>query len=104
MNKVWELLPEALQGQIEGLPEGERERIEEVRLRQGRPMSVSLPTGERFLAGDTVDGDALRRVLERASFFSVHTVLEQLRNGLWQSKEVTVWACAAQGWWRMVGS
>ena len=81
MNKVWELLPEALQGQIEGLPEGERERIEEVRLRQGRPMSVSLPTGERFLAGDTVDGDALRRVLERASFFSVHTVLEQLRNG-----------------------
>ena len=41
MNKVWELLPEALQGQIEGLPEGERERIEEVRLRQGRPMSVS---------------------------------------------------------------
>ncbi len=42
MNKVWELLPEALQGQIKGLPEGERERIEEVRLRQGRPMSVSL--------------------------------------------------------------
>lgn len=81
MNKVWELLPEALRKQVEKLPEKERESIEEVRLRQGKPMSVTLPEGERFLSGDAVDSETLQWVLERASRFSVHTVLEQMRNG-----------------------
>lgn len=81
MDKVWELLPETLRKRIEELPAEERVRIEEVRLRQGRPMSVSLPTGERFLDGGSVDSETLDRVLERASRFSVHTVLEQIKNG-----------------------
>lgn len=81
MERVWELLPEALREQIEGLPQRTRESIEEVRLRQGRPLSVTLPEGERPLHGGTVDGETLSRVLERASQCSVHTVLEQIRNG-----------------------
>lgn len=81
VKRVWELLPENLRRQVDGLPEQEREQIEEIRLRQGRPMSVSLPTGERFLAGDAVNAEILGRVLERASRFSVHTVLEQIQNG-----------------------
>lgn len=81
LEKVWELLPGALRERVERLPEGEKERIEEVRLRLGRPMSVGLPEGERFLEGTSVDGRALAWVLEQASQCSVHTVLEQIRNG-----------------------
>lgn len=81
LRQVWELLPEALQGQVEGLPKETKEGIEEVRLRLGRPMSVSLRGGERFLTGTEVDSETLGQVLERASQCSVHTVLEQIRNG-----------------------
>lgn len=81
MEKVWELLPRPLREQVERLPGPERERIEEVRLRLGRPMSVGLPEGERFLSGAKVDRAALALVLEKASQCSVHTVLEQIRNG-----------------------
>lgn len=81
MERVWELLPETLRKQIEGLSQGTRESIEEVRLRLGRPLSVTLPDGERPLDGRVVDGEILSLVLERASRCSVHTVLEQIRNG-----------------------
>lgn len=81
METVWELLPGPLRELVERLPEGERERIEEVRLRLGRPLSVVLPEEERFLRGTAVDRGVLTLVLEKASQCSVHTVLEQIRNG-----------------------
>lgn len=81
MEKVWELLPERLRQRVAELPQKERELIEEVRLRRGKPVSVSLPEGERFLDGDVVDREALSHVMERASQYSVHTVMEQIRNG-----------------------
>lgn len=81
MEKVWELLPEPLRGRIDALPRGTRDRIEEVRLRRGRPVCVVLPEGERFLADTQVDARTLAWVLERASQCSVHAVLEQMRNG-----------------------
>lgn len=81
LEKVWELLPSKLWEAVERLPAGERERIEEVRLRMGRPVSVTLPEGERFLPGTAADRETLEWVLERASRCSVHAVLEQLRNG-----------------------
>lgn len=81
MEKVWELLPEPLRAKIGGLPRDTRDRIEEVRLRRGRPVSVVLPEGERFLTDTTATEETLSWVLERASRYSVHTVLEQMRNG-----------------------
>lgn len=81
MERVWELLPEMLRGQIKALPQEVRESIEEVRLRLGQPLSVTLPDGERPLNGRIVDRETLSLVLERASRCSVHTVLEQIRNG-----------------------
>lgn len=81
LDGVWTLLPEPLRRMVEALPQGTREQIEEVRLRLGRPMSVTLPGGERFLSGPEVDGEMLMRVLERVSQCSVHTVLEQIKHG-----------------------
>lgn len=81
MEQVWELLPYSLQDAVERLSAAERAQIEEVRLRLGRPVSVTLPEGERFLPGTAADRETLDQVLERASRCSVHTVLEQLRNG-----------------------
>lgn len=81
MEKVWELLPGTFREQVESLPRTERECIEEVRLRLGRPVSVTLSAGERFLEGLTVAEETLAWILERASRCSVHTVLEQMKNG-----------------------
>lgn len=81
MERVWELLPEMLRGRIEALSQETQGSIEEIRLRLGRPLSVTLPNGEFPLDGRTVDGETLSLVLERASRCSVHTVLEQIRNG-----------------------
>lgn len=81
MKRVWELLPSGLWEAVESLSPAEREQIEEVRLRLGRPVSVTLAAEERFLPGTVTDRETLERVLERASRCSVHTVLEQLRNG-----------------------
>ena len=81
MERVWELLPAALRGRIDGLPQDLREHIEEVRLRLGRPLFVTLPEGELPLDGGAVDTEMISFVLERASRCSVHTVLEQIRNG-----------------------
>lgn len=81
MEQVWELLPQALRERINALPRRTLDRIEEVRLRRGRPVSVSLPEGERFLENTAAREETLAWVLERASRCSVHTVLEQMRNG-----------------------
>lgn len=78
---MWELLPGPLREAVERLSAAERDRLEEIRLRLGRPVSVTLPGGERFLHGTRVDRETLSQVLERASRCSVHAVLEQMRNG-----------------------
>lgn len=57
-------------------------RVEEVRLRVGRTPSLLLPEGERALSGaGEVTGQLLERLVEIASRWSMHTVLEQLRDG-----------------------
>lgn len=81
MEDVWELLPEALRRQVEALPAGDKERIEEIRLRPGQPFSIVFPEGERLFPDEKVRPEALAWVLERASQHSIHTVLDQVRNG-----------------------
>ena len=78
------LLPGNLRQQLDLLGREEREDMEELRLREGRPMSVVLRGEDRTPAGWRtlrLTEEDLLRVLETAGQGSVHTVLEQLRAG-----------------------
>ncbi|MEG1072917.1 MAG: stage III sporulation protein AB [Oscillospiraceae bacterium] len=76
------LLPYDLAHFVLGLSADARGKAEEIRLRVGKPISITYPTGEVVLSGSPIiDGEQLRTVLEIASGASVHTVLEQVKNG-----------------------
>ena len=76
------LLPFGLRQLTLALPQSVRNAAEELRLRAGRPVSVTLPDGEEVLPGCPVisPGD-LRAVLEIATQASAHTALERVRHG-----------------------
>lgn len=58
------------------------ERAEEIRLRMGRCPTVVLPEGESPLPDSrAVEREELERLVEIASRWSIHTVLEQLCRG-----------------------
>lgn len=80
----WGLLPPSLRQLASQLDLETREKVEEVRLRLGRPLSLveggrewSLPQWNTRL----VEPEDLQWVLDKAGQGSVHTVLEQLRQG-----------------------
>ena len=54
---------------------------EEIRLRVGQPVSIVLPCGERRVGNEVVTPGHLEQVLQIASRASVHSVLEQLKEG-----------------------
>ena len=73
--------PVAIADQLMRLPKEKQSIVEEIRLRQGWPVSVVLPIGEQSLTGAPVTESDLREVLERATNSSAHTVLGQMKNG-----------------------
>ena len=75
------VLPLRLRQEAMALPADQRARVEELRLRWGRPMAAVLPEGERPLGGGPVTGQELEQLLELASRASFHTVADQLRRG-----------------------
>ena len=76
------VLPAALRDRALMLPEEQMARVEEVRLRVGRPPALVLPEGERPIPGTAaVEREELDRLVEIASRWSVHTVLDQLCQG-----------------------
>ena len=75
------VLPLRLRQEAMALPTEQRTRVEELRLRWGRPMTAVLPEGERPLGGEPVMGQELEQLLELASRASFHTVADQLRRG-----------------------
>lgn len=75
------VLPPRLRREALSLPEGDRGKAEEVRLRTGWPMTVLLEGGERPLGGPPVEEEELERLVEIASGASLHTVLDQVRQG-----------------------
>lgn len=80
-DQVSQLLPYELRRRVDELPLAARARAEELRVRVGQPLFVTYPTGEEPIAGTKVSRDALRVILEVASGASVHTVMEQIKNG-----------------------
>ncbi|MEG2420268.1 MAG: stage III sporulation protein AB [Oscillospiraceae bacterium] len=76
------LLPDELQRLTDQLSQDAKGRAEELRLRVGRPVTITYPTGEVPLRGSPpVTAEQLRTVLEIASGASAHTVMEQVKNG-----------------------
>lgn len=75
------VLPLRLRQEAMALPAEQRARVEELRLRWGRPMTAVLPEGECPLGGEPVTGQELEQLLELASRASFHTVADQLRRG-----------------------
>ena len=82
LNSAASMLPIALNSEILILPETEREKIEEIRLRAGQAMTVLINGEERLIAeGHTVTVDDLESVLECATGASVHAVETSMANG-----------------------
>lgn len=75
------VLPPRLRQEARSLPEGDRDRAEELRLRVGWPMTVLTEGRERPLGGAPVEEEELERLVEIASGASLHTVLDQVRRG-----------------------
>lgn len=78
------VLPQFLRGMLGDLDPRAREAIEELRLREGFPLSV-VRAGEEWThppwRSRPLTEEDLRRVLETAGRGSVHTILDQLRGG-----------------------
>ncbi len=81
LDQAAEILPGELRRRVLALPEQTRTETEELRLRVGRPLFVLGPDGEEPLEGTMVTPETLETVLELASAGSVHTVMDQVKNG-----------------------
>lgn len=76
------LLPSGLRQFAFAVPRAERVIAEEVRLRVGYPMSITLPEGEMYLReSPVITSSDLYTVLEIATKASAHTALEHVRQG-----------------------
>ena len=74
------VLPLRLRKAAMELPEAERRRAEEFRLRSGRPLTVLLPEGELPLE-PTVEPEELEMLCDLATEFSRYAAAETLREG-----------------------
>ncbi len=74
------LLPERLWRAAFTLSAEERLRVEEFRLRVGRPF-CAVTAGKRQVLADSVTKDELDELLQRATRSSIHTYMEQIRQG-----------------------
>lgn len=85
MTALDKALPQFLGAMLDCLPPKEREGVEELRLREGFPLSA-LRAGEEWThpawRNRPLTEEDLRRVVETAGRGSVHTILDQLARGL----------------------
>ena len=84
MEQFISVLPRFLREKLAALSRDQRERLEELRLREGFPLTA-LTEGEEWFHPAWRDSpmreEDLRRVLETVGGGSVHTILDQLRRG-----------------------
>ncbi len=80
-EKACDLLPERLSLVALDLPCAQRARVEELRLRIGRPLHLLMPTGEVPLAQTRIVRDDLEYVIDRVTDYSRYTAAETLRQG-----------------------
>ena len=88
------ILPSRLRRIAMELPENDRARAEEFRLRTGRCLSVLLPEGERSLEV-IVTSEELETLCDIAAEFSRYASMETLRQGFLPVRAASGWGCAA---------
>ena len=81
-DQVCEILPHNLRQVLLNLPKTERILAEEIRMRVGQPVSITLPEREVFLPDSPIVASKdLHSVLEFATKSSAHTALERVCQG-----------------------
>ena len=75
------LLPEEFRRELLFLPDHIRENTEEMRLRVGQPLCLTVSGDAYRLRTKAINSDDLAETLERAAQHSLHTVQESLREG-----------------------
>lgn len=76
------VLPFGLRQLVRSMPIAEQSITEELRLRVGKALSVTLPDGEKVLPySPIVSKEDLRTTLEIATQASIHAAMEQVRHG-----------------------
>ncbi len=75
------VLPDSFRSAVERVSGPVQQSAEEFRLRRGAPMSLVWEGKEHTLDTPPVTEQDLRQVLELASHFSAHTVLDRVRAG-----------------------
>ncbi|MCA0754525.1 stage III sporulation protein AA [Paenibacillus sp. N4] len=92
LARIVHLLPLELKTLLEKLPESLQEQLEEIRIREGRPLEVCFRGQSRFMTLDgsmrqTADAafkptsDTCRKLLERITNYSLYAMEEELRRG-----------------------
>lgn len=85
-------LPKPLRSLIQQLPKDDLNKLEEIRLRQGRPLVLGLERQDYFLnsqgeltadplQGYVVSGDDIQRTTQLISNSSLYAIEEELKNG-----------------------
>lgn len=81
MQQAAQCLPVQLRTSLHRLVQSEQIQCEEIRLRVGQPLTVTLRGRERLLSGKEVMQEELEETLRRATAYSVHTFADSLRQG-----------------------
>lgn len=92
LSHVSHLLPLDLKKLLEGLPAEVKGSLEEIRIRENRPLEISYRGGFRFLAPDgslnhysegsiKPTAEQCRKLLERITNYSLYAMEEELRRG-----------------------
>ncbi|MFC4777454.1 stage III sporulation protein AA [Paenibacillus sp. GCM10023252] len=92
LTRVAHLLPLELKAVLERMPGSAQEQLEEIRIREDRPLEIGYAGMSRFTAADgslrlTPEGayrptsDVCRKLLERMTNYSLYAMEEELRRG-----------------------
>ncbi|WP_163102628.1 stage III sporulation protein AA [Peribacillus alkalitolerans] len=80
MERILSILPKRLAEPIRLLPESVKNKLEEIRLRVGRPIEIGVTGKPSFLPLTVNEEDALQ-LINNVSQFSFYTIEEELRRG-----------------------
>ena len=75
------LLPSVLRKEARQLSGSQRSKVEEIRLRKGRLLSVLMPDGELDVGTLVVNSEHINSLLDIATGVSAHSFRESIKNG-----------------------
>ena len=81
LSEAAHCLPVRQRRLLERMTQAEQGRCEEIRLRIGQPLTVTLQGRERTLGDQRLSAEEVKDTLERATEYSVHTFADSLRQG-----------------------